>query len=188
MQEHIDILNSLPDRVSQLAVESIVVPRANFMVASILQRNTNEGRNTDGSTRSGYSTKPMYATQQQFVVKGAFKPQGKSGKTKKNGQSNKSMYLPGGYSQLREIQGRRTDIKNYEYFGNLVKSFNLQSLPQQKMVIIGFDSELEAKKRQALEKRDGKAFYPSSDEIKDYADGVTEDSKQLQINLITGVQ
>ena len=188
MEQHIESLNNLPERITQLAVESIVIPAASKMTASIIRRNVNEGKNTDGTKRNGYSTKPKYATQQQFVVKGAFKPQGKGGnKTKKNGQPNKSMYLPGGYNQQREIQGRRTDVKNYEYSGDLINDFGFEGQPEQNRAVIGFRSELQSVKRKALEKKNGLAFPPSPDEITDYKTEVKEESEKLTIKLMTTV-
>lgn len=187
MQQHIEMLQNLPSKASQLAIEAIVLPAANKLIARELQRIVNEGKNSDGSKRSGYSTKPIYASQKQFVAKGAFKPQGKVGKTKKNGQPNKSMYLPGGYDQFRSIQGRRTDIKNYELSGDLVKDFDLQSQPEQGRVLIGFRSEKQSLKRKGLEKRNGAAFPPSQEEIQEYKDEVTQESRELQIKIMTNV-
>lgn len=185
IEEHIETIRNMQQKVGQLAVEDVVVPAANKMVASIIQRNANEGRNTDGSKRQGYSNTPMYASQQQFVAKGSFSAQGKTGnKTKKNGQPNQSMYLPGGYEQLREIQGRRTDIKNYEYTGDLLNDFNLESQPNQNKVLIGFRSEAQSKKRLALETKFGKAFPPSQAEVQEYKDEVVEGTKELNIKLM----
>lgn len=186
MQEHIDMIRNMGEKVGQLSVESVVVPAANKMVATIINRNVNEGRNTDGSKRTPYSTTPMYATPQQFIQKGAVKPRGKNGNTtKKNGQPNKSMYLPEGYKQLRSIQGRRVDVKNYEYTGDLMNDFNLEAQPNQNRVLIGFRSEAQSRKRKSLEAKNGRAFPPSTTEINEYKDEVIEQTKELNIKLIT---
>lgn len=103
----------------------------------------------------------------------------------------KSMYLPEGYHQFRAVQGRRTDIMNWELTGDLINDFGMESQPNQKRVLIGFRSELQALKRQGLEdgtdkkKGFGKVFPPSKDEIQEYKEGVTAQTEDLHIQIIT---
>ena len=38
MEQHIESLNNLPERITQLAVESIVIPAASKMALALVQR------------------------------------------------------------------------------------------------------------------------------------------------------
>lgn len=185
--EHIQHLKSLGENTEQRAAEFIIIPAAGVLTANIINRNAQRGENTDGTKRDGYSTKPMYANKEKFITK-VFTPQGKnnSSPTFKNGKQRKSMYLDRGYKQLRDIQGRRTDIKNYEYTGDTLNAFGFGQ--NDKGVAIGFRNEKAAKIRKALEKKNGRAFYPSQNEIDEYSKEVAEQTKKLQINILTGVE
>lgn len=178
-QEHIAQLKELPSKVERLAIERIIVPAGNRMLASIINRNANEGKNTDGSKRTGYSTKPAYVGRNKFVVKSAFKPVGKTGK------KTKTMYVGGGYFQLRQIQGRRTDIKNYEYSGDTIKAFQLKT--ELNGAVIGFVTQKASDIRKGNDKRNGEAWKPSMKEIEDYKKEVTEQSKELNRNILFNV-
>lgn len=85
------------------------------------------GENADGQPIGQYSTKPAYYTRAAFIRTAAFKPQGKNGggRTFVNGKDRKSMYLPGGYSELRDIQGRTTEVVNLKYGGSLERAFRV---------------------------------------------------------------
>jgi len=81
---------------------------------------------TSGGAQRGrigsYSTRPIFATQSQFVKKAAFK---KDGFIRFPGSSGATpiMNLPGGYKQLRAIQGRPTNTVNLDYSGATRKDF-----------------------------------------------------------------
>lgn len=185
LQEYSNALKNLPQKIEQQAIEAAILPNANVMLASIINRNVNEGLNTDGTKRGGYSTKPMYASKSQFITK-SFTPQGKGGKRiKDNGQPYKTMFLPRGYEQLRQIQGREIAFKNYEYTGDTMLAFGLA--PAENAVNIGFRTQKASIIRKSLEKRFGVAFKPSQREIDEYKKGVTEDLGQLQKNILLGV-
>lgn len=174
--EYRERLVRLKEAANQKAAEKIIVPAANRLLGTIRNRIQVEGENSNGQQIGQYSQKPMYAGREEFVKKGAFKPVGKSGK--KKAPPNKTMYLPGGYKQLRDIQGRPTGKKNYTYTGDLMASYIMQKTA--KGVLLGLNSELQAKKRQGLQKQDGKVFYAQKEEIDNYNKEVSE-----QANLLT---
>lgn len=93
-----------------------------------------------------------------------------------------SMYLAGGYKELRAIQGRRTDVVNFNYRGSLLLSFGIGKSGQ--TVLIGFKNEKEALKRAGLEKRFGKVFTATDAELKEYNKEVTEESRELINTLL----
>ena len=131
-------------------IDLAVVPAAREMMIAIKNRVKNEGRGTSGQDLRQYSTEPIYATQNQFV-KGGFRPIGKSGgigdrlvptarlkssslkknsvkyatytQVKPNYKPRKTMYLPDGYKELRDIQGLRTDITNMSYSGQMLRDY-----------------------------------------------------------------
>lgn len=182
IQEYNKVLKNMPGKVQQRVMEGVIIPAANVMLASIINRNVRDGKNTDGSKRPGYSTRPGYYSPKQFVKKSAFKPQGKNGSKK----GAKTMYLPAGYKQLREIQGRKTEVVNAEYTGDTMLAFTLGK-ENETTAVIGFNREKASRVRKSLEKRYGSMFKPSQQEVANYKKEVTEQSKQLQRNIIFNV-
>lgn len=186
MQEHLKQIQRLAAVAEQEAVESVIVPAANELLANIINRNINEGKNTDGTTRKDYSTRPMYASEQQFIQKATIKPRGKTGETVfKNGKPHKAQYLPQGYKQLRDIQGRRTDIKNYEYTGDLFQSYVLGREGQS--IVIGLDKQSQVLKKQGLEKN-GLFLQPTKVEREEYISQITQGIKENQLKVLFKVQ
>src|SRR5690606_9970780 len=136
--------------------ERITVTRAGELLATIKNRITRDGKNSSGQQIGHYSTKPMYATAEQFDKKSSFKPGGKAQqktlvfsvsnrkKKKVNVKSDfrpySSMYLPGGYKELRNIQGKPVDKVNLLYRGDLVPNgYQMQAV--QNAVLLGLISE-----------------------------------------------
>ena len=115
--------------------KTIVFPVATVMLDSMRQRLFQEWISGNGSKTGSYSTSPMYASKSAFVG-GGFSPQGKNAKktatgklakgskNKKDGAQRKSMYLAGGYKQLRQVQGKETAFVNLQYSGLLFTDFS----------------------------------------------------------------
>ena len=80
-----------------------------------------------------YSKKPTYISVDKFKSKyggavktGSIKPSGKSGKSKfKNGKTRRSMFLKGGYAQLRKLTGRQNSTVDLNFSGNLLSSIQV---------------------------------------------------------------
>lgn len=157
--------------------------------AIIKERVFNEGRKMDGTLIGAYSSKPFYAEKSEFVVQGAFVPSGKNAKqiiNKKSfipnssipesggvgiGRKQKfvdkaktkeriSMYLPGGYAQLRQIQGREIDFVNLQYSGDLNHSIQY-SIIQDEATLAIYGSDQVAKK-QKIETKYGAPIFSLS--------------------------
>lgn len=178
-------LQELAKQGSERAVETIIVPAANELLANIKNRIIKEGRKSDGSKIGNYSTKPAYFEQQQFIQKGKFKPRGKTGETTfKTGALHKSMYIPTGYKGLRDLQGRPTDKINEFYSGSTMLSYQMQIEPN--TILLGLTNEKSAKVRAGQEKRFGKIFYATQEELKEYNQNVAKQSKELVTKIFNG--
>jgi hypothetical protein len=178
-------LKELAAAAKQKAAQTIIIPAANKLLAN--KRNTIqvEGEKTDGSQIGQYSTKPMYAIKEQFVKMSSFKPQGKAGKPKKGAKVPKSMYLPQGYKELRQVQGRPTDKINETYSGDTMAAYQLEATPNGAK--IGFINERASKIRNGQEARFGKIFYAQKEELELYNKDVTEAAKEFTLKFLKGV-
>lgn len=109
------------------------------------QRIFAEGLNSDGSKIGEYSQAPTYYPKEVFIRKGAFKAKGKKNSGDfKNGKQRKSMFLAGGYSELRSIQGRQTDFVDIKYSGSAERSIGIVKLGES--VLYGVRDLTESKK------------------------------------------
>lgn len=176
LEEYIKKLQGITQDGVTNAFEQIAVPEANELLANIKVRISQDGKGSNNSKLAPYSTNPMYAVRNEFVKKSAFKPIGKTGK-----KTKASMYLPQGYKQLRDIQGRRTDITNFEYSGVLLSTYQLQA--KDKVILLGFVNDRSAKIRKGLEAKRGKTFYATDEEMKTYNTGVATQAEQLTKRL-----
>lgn len=80
-----------------------------------------------------------------------------------------AMYLPGGYKELRNIQGRRVDIVNLTYRGDLLNNgYQMQAV--ENAILLGFISERFKLIRQGLEKRFGgsEIFHATAEEMEQF--------------------
>lgn len=124
------------DKIRSLnIVKEVTFPVATVMLDKMRQRLFQKGISGDGSKVGNYSTTPMYASKKAFVGSG-FSPQGKNAKktatgklskgskNRSDGTGRKSMYLAGGYKQLRQVQGKETSFVNLQYSGLLFTDFS----------------------------------------------------------------
>lgn len=176
--------NQYDTRLAQLINDSaerattrIVVPTVNELLAKIKNRIIQKGENSIGGKIGNYGTNPAYYSKNQFVKQSSFKPQGKTGK-----RTISTMYLPAGYKQLRQIQGRESSQVNLQYTGSTLLSYQLQALP--KYVVIGFLSKEASQIRQANEKKYGKVFYATNEEMKDYTKQVVTETEKLTTSIL----
>jgi hypothetical protein len=159
-QEYISRLQNLSANLQAQGVADIYVPAGNALRAKVINRIVNEGKGTNGQSLGQYSTTPAYYERQQFDKQGAFKPQGKRGSR----PEAKTMYLEQGYRQLRDIQGKETGFKNFEYRGDMIKDFQ-QGFQSDNAFVIGFTDIVQSKKRKGNELKSGSAFAASDEEL-----------------------
>lgn len=204
LHEYSDKLKEIIERSKEKALERIIVPPANKMLATIKNRIQLDGENSEGRRIGNYSTASMYVTQDQFDKRSSFKPIGKNEKKRKTVQVfdigtrkkksvavkedytlRKSMYLQEGYKELRDIQGKPTDKVNATYRGDLILSYQQQQTAN--AVLQGLTSEQEKLKREGLEKHfGGKIMAPQKEEIDQYKKEVAEIQKTEIIKLFKG--
>lgn len=142
-------LEQIADRVLFAATLSL---KADF-----IERIFNKGLDSNDAKIGTYSRKPAYFSKEQFARQGAFRGQGKNGAN----ADAKSMYLKGGYDELRRIQGRKTPDVNLAYTFSL--SQNVQAgLISKGIYGVYLSSPLESKKRKGIEKKEGKPIFSAS--------------------------
>lgn len=189
-------LNGLAAAEARLLTERGFIVAATRMVASINQRIIRRGQASDGGKIGAYSSKAGYYGKNAFVKKSSFKAQGqrgfkgekvvynqKKGTAKIVKKTPKTMFLSGGYKQLREVQGRESNFVNLEYTGSLMNDLKVGTSASS--VVIGFTSEAESKKRHALEKKYGKKIFSGSkDDFQKYNDALTLETKTIVKQLL----
>ena len=111
-------------KISSLDIVKVVTfPIATKMLQLYTNRIFDDGVNGNDAQIGKYSTREMYASKSAFKNTGGFKGVGK--RPKKKGKVNKSMYLPGGYRQLKTIQGMESNFVNLTYRGDLRRGLKL---------------------------------------------------------------
>ena len=151
--------------------EQIVYPAATVANASMLERLFEKGIGGDGAKVGSYSTEPMYASKKQFRNTGAFKAQGKTGKKK---EGRKSMYLAGGYKQLRQVQGYESSYVNLFYYGDLYGEMNKLTV-EKDTVVVRLSREINKKKVDGLREKYGKeTFQHTKKEKEQFAKDVSK--------------
>lgn len=168
-----DLSNRLTDLSAQLDTKMpdvLAVAVMSELMAMHKKRIFDDGLNTKGEQIGEYSTKEAYFDKDDFVRKSAFKPQGKDPKNqiktsvfdistkkkksvqiKKNYTERKTMFLPKGYSEFRDIQGRKTDHINFKLSGSLELGINV--VKNENSALYGTTSAFESKKFEGLEER-----------------------------------
>lgn len=165
-------------RVAQAVAEGrerIQVSGLKVMELAFKRRVFNAGQAESGSPIGTYSSAPAYFSREQFVKKSAFKPQGKGGKGKKGA---KSMYLPGGYAQFRQVQGYQSTYVDAQLSGSLMTSLVVGQ--GENGPAFGFVAASEVKKARGIEKQKGKEiFIPGEAEIEAAEDAMHTELIQL---------
>ena len=181
----------IQDRLRSLKVNEIIVyPAATATLDKLRQRLFQKGIKGDGSKTGNYSTEPMYASKKQFKKTGGFRAQGKNaGKTasgklakgtkkKKDGTERKSMYLAGGYKELRQVQGMETGFVNLQYNGDLFTDFTKLTV-QKDSVVVKVSRGINEKKIDGLTKKYGSSTFKHSKEEREFL------KKEVQKNLVS---
>jgi hypothetical protein len=178
LEEAPEFFENLRARIIEAATERAIPAAANTMAAEMKERIFSLGKAADGGDIGQYSAKAGYFVRSQFIRQGAFKPIGKNGDVKKeNGTQRKSMFLKGGYKELREIQGRQTNKKDFRYSGSGERSIKV--VHEEKRTLIAITDEKESKKLRGAEKQSGKiVFVAAETEIELFRDTAVDLLKQ----------
>ena len=211
-QEFTEKLRDLYGLVGGDLAELALAKPANNLFKEIRKRVFTEGKNSDDSSIGQYSVKPMYVAKEMFAKPGAFSPRGKKGEVgdklvptyqlkrgvikptnrqiknysvvKANNQPRKTMYLPQGYKELRDIQALRTDVVDLTYRGDLKKDFAIAKDGQ--AYLIGFKTKPESTKRLALERQFGPIFYATQEERNKYLQAASFSLNRLTVGTLNG--
>jgi len=137
--------------------------------ADLLTRVFNEGKDASGSPIGQYSTEPMYAKLNYPQVNNSrLKARGK-GSVKgqrnqslfKNGNPRKSMYLSGGYSELRQLVGRQNTKVDLNFTGNLLGDIRIGSTVTGNE--LAFTTDKQSELASNLETKYGKTIFAASE-------------------------
>lgn len=186
-EEYNNRLQTLPTALTQRAVEAIITPAVNEVLAELKNRIVRNGQNSNGQEIGKYSQKQAYFTREQFDRRSSFKPKGKANSGNfKNGKARKSMFIPTGYKGLRDIQGKPTDNIKANYTGSTMAAYQLQAKGES--IVIGMTDNKSSEIRKGLEKQKKQDIYkPSVVEIENYRANVFTQFKELNLKIITGV-
>ena len=157
-------------RFEELKGGELILPVVQALVPRIADRIFIDGLNSSGSKIGNYSTSPMYVSPKQFHNKSGFRAIGKptkDGKPRKK-EGRKTMYLPGGYKQLRAVQGDKSDSVNLNYRGLLHTDFVSHIAINGNYVEVRLARETSRKKVEGNEKRFGSIFKLTKQEREFY--------------------
>lgn len=132
--------NKMPDVISAVIMVELE--------AKHKKRIFDDGLNSEGVKIGEYSTKPAYFSKDEFIRKNAFKGKGKPNGTKKKSEDRKSMYLQGGYSEFRDIQGRQNKFVNLKFSGSAERSIGIEKFADS--TLYGVRDLVESKKLNGL--------------------------------------
>lgn len=125
----------------------------------------------DEGLNNKYSKDPIYINPDKVFRNGVGKPKGKNSSGNfKNGNERKTVYLEGGYEELRQKIGRQTNVVDSNFSGELRMDFsNQKKIAEPRKVNdyeyqIRLDKEINRKKRQGLESKYGTYFSPTNEE------------------------
>ncbi len=104
---------------------------------------------------------------------------------KSNFQERKTMYLPQGYKQLRDVQGLRTDVTNMTYSGAMMNDFWLERQDND-TVVTGLTSQKSADKYNGNSAKRGAFLVATEEETKKYLAEVNFNLTRLTRNIIQG--
>jgi hypothetical protein len=150
-------------------MEAKLVKTAGFdMVALVTDRVVQKGVSADGSRFSAYSDRPMNAKK--------LKGKSRRDSAEKRVQSAIKEGVLMSYREFREINGLKTDKKNFEFTGEMWRKFGVvrYSYSAGKFELVFGGKTAEAKKKLAKNsKREGKDISePSKSEIKVVVDNL----------------
>lgn len=153
----------------------VMVKLAISALTLIKERVQETGVNAKGQKYKPYSTKPMLIGSKSFLQKAAAQSVFGSKEKRKNLEWRKVKghslaILPGGYKQLRELQGRQTDHVDFSVTNSMWNDINVISKSTDHVkgvAIIGAKQDKEKKKLEGNTKRRGDILDLNQKEIED---------------------
>ena len=155
----------------------------------IRQRILTSGINAEGAKYAPYSNKPMLSGCKNFIqAADCEKLVGSKDKRRnlkwatiqRNGKNYRLFYIPGGYKQFRELQGRQTGFVDFSFSGDMWRDITIVSNTSEHnagKVKIGAKREENDEKLAGNTKRRGDILKLSTEEIDDL-------SKTYELELI----
>jgi len=141
-----DMAKSLDNLMPDIIAQQVMIE----LMADHKDRIFGKGINSDGQPIGEYSKKPGYFSKDQFIRQAAFKPLGKPNKDRQR-RTNTTMFIQGGYSEFRDIQGRQTEHINLKFSGSLERNINVGKTGN--AVMYGTTDADESEKFDGLESR-----------------------------------
>lgn len=161
-------------------MEGVVQSAHNVMVAGVINRIENDGKSTSGQDIGAYSTKEDWYVRDNFRQRSKFRNVGKNGKKTKS-----TMYLEGGYEELRRIQGLRTDIVNLAYTRDTNSRLKSHVDIGGRKAQMGWSTEKAAKIASGNEARFRKVIYlPSKEEMELFSEEVSQGVREIVLQLM----
>lgn len=187
LRQYTERILQLPGRIAQDLPSTVIVPAANELLARIKNRIVLEGQDSNGNKIGTYSTKPAYYSREQFDRRSSFSARGKNSRNDfSNGRQRKTMYMPSGYKQLRDLQGKPNDKMYLDYSGSTMLAYQ-QSL-NEKEVLQGMTTKLASDIRQGHEGRLSKPIYRATkSELEQYNKNVAIGLAELNVKILSGV-
>jgi len=156
-------------RIRELNTGKLIYPVATAIHGMMLQRIFDKGINGAGTSIGRYSVNPAYYTRKQFKRGGSFKGQGKKAKGKfKNGKQRKSMYLSGGYKQLKSIQGMQSAFVNLSYSNDLRNDFATKLAISGDSVVLRLSRKINISKVVWMREKYGKSLWKHTESERDF--------------------
>lgn len=210
LEEHNEYLQNVHGLTDNL-VNLVIAPNGIHMLLSIINRIQKDGKATGGGAIGAYSQTPAYFSQSSFVKSGSFAPIGKGGVNVGNklipsvknpkpgkvykryqvvasttGQKRKSMYLPHGYKEFRDIQGFQTGHVDQTLSGKTMNDY--RAATDSTGMDLGFVTERSSKVRKGQELHFKQPIYaPTAAEIAIYSEAVNNRLAILTRNTIQGI-
>jgi len=167
-------LKDIGHSLDELMPDIIAVAIMGELESQYKNRIFDNGKDSTGQSIGEYSKEPGYYSKESFVRKGAFKGVGKPNKEGARRTKNKTMYIAGGYSEFRAIQGRQNNHVNLKLSGSMERAFKTMKVGNAAM--FGNTDSDESKKIEGNEERYGAVFELDAsekqflkDEIRDKA-------------------
>lgn len=146
--------------------------------ADVVNRVFGQGKNSNNGKIGSYSTKPTLAGSSSFTTKSGFnKIAGSKTKRRKlkwatisSGGKNVALFeVPGGYKQIRSLDGRQAAFVDLTRSGELKGDFSRAALRQSPFVwLTGVRKPINSKKLQGIQEKYGNVFQPTKSERKEH--------------------